>query len=151
MQEFGKLVRAVALPQKCSNVEGYTRYLVHADNPEKYQYSKSDIQIIGRFDIEKAFKSTTTENWLMTADMMDYIEEENITEFADLMLYARHNREDWFVFLCTSAWTIEKFITSRRNKQRQKYKDTESKMMIEVIENQNKLLEQLETKKSEAR
>ena len=76
MQEFGKLVRAVALPQKCSNVEGYTRYLVHADNPEKYQYSKADIQIIGRFDIEKAFKSTTTENWLMTADMMDYIEEE---------------------------------------------------------------------------
>ena len=151
LQEFGKLVRAVALPQKCSNVEGYTRYLVHADNPEKYQYSKADIQIIGRFDIEKAFKSTTTENWLMTADMMDYIEEENITEFADLMLYARHNREDWFVFLCTSAWTIEKFITSRRNKQRQKYKDTESKMMIEVIENQNKLLEQLETKKSEAR
>ena len=151
LQEFGKLVRAVALPQKCSNVEGYTRYLVHADNPEKYQYSKADIQIIGRFDIEKAFKSTTTENWLMTADMMDYIEEENITEFADLMLYARHNREDWFVFLCTSAWTIEKFITSRRNKQRQKYKDTESKMMIAVIENQNKLLEQLETKKSEAR
>ena len=28
----------------------------------------------------------------MTADMMDYIEEENITEFADLMLYARHNK-----------------------------------------------------------
>ena len=42
--------------------------------------------------ILKAFKSTTTENWLMTAEMMDYIEEENITEFADLMLYARHNR-----------------------------------------------------------
>ena len=40
LQEFGKLVRAVALPQKCGNVEGATRYLVHADNPEKYQYSK---------------------------------------------------------------------------------------------------------------
>ncbi|VPA61999.1 Uncharacterised protein [Streptococcus pneumoniae] len=85
----------------------------------------------------------------MTAEMMDYIENENIVEFADLMLYARHNREDWFVFLCSSAWTIEKFITSRRNKQRQSLKDGESKIMIELIENQNKLLEKLGKNESE--
>lgn len=149
LQEFGKVVRAVALPQKCSNVEGYTRYLVHADNPEKYQYSKADIQVIGRFDVEKSFKSTTTENWLMTAEMMDFIESENIVEFADLMLYARHNREDWFVFLCSSAWTIEKFITSRRNKQRQNYKDGESRKMLQLIEVQNELLDKLGKMKSE--
>lgn len=149
LQEFGKVVRAVALPQKCSNVEGYTRYLVHADNPEKYQYSKADIQVIGRFDIEKSFKSTTTENWLMTAEMMDYIENENIVEFADLMLYARHNREDWFVFLCSSAWTIEKFITSRRNKQRQNFKDGESRKMLQLIEVQNELLDKLGMKSEE--
>lgn len=149
LQEFGKVVRAVALPQKCSNVEGYTRYLVHADNPEKFQYSKADIQVIGRFDVEKSFKSTTTENWLMTAEMMDFIESENIVEFADLMLYARHNREDWFVFLCSSAWTIEKFITSRRNKQRQNSKDGENRKMLQLIEVQNELLDKLGKMKSE--
>ena len=38
----------------------------------------------------------------MTAEMMDYIEEENITEFADLMLYARHNRRlvCLFMYFC---------------------------------------------------
>ena len=47
LQEFGKLVRAVALPQKCGNVEGATRYLVHADNPENTSIQRLIYKLLG--------------------------------------------------------------------------------------------------------
>lgn len=38
--------------ESVSTVRGYARYLVHADNPEKAQYSKSDVRAFSGADYD---------------------------------------------------------------------------------------------------
>ena len=52
LAEWGRKLKGIAKPQKCSNPKGMVRYFTHIDNPEKYQYNKSEIQVIGQYDIE---------------------------------------------------------------------------------------------------
>ena len=47
-------------------------------------------------------------------DMLQFIEEEDITCFADLMMYASVHRSDWFDCLINSgAYVIKEYIKSR--------------------------------------
>ncbi|HFI0068088.1 TPA: replication protein [Streptococcus suis] len=119
LQEFGRDVRGVAIPQKCSNAEGMVRYFVHADNPEKAQYERDDMVVFGGFDVEKAFRRTESEKFEIMREILDFVDENDVVEFADLFRYARHENDDWFKFLCTSAWTIERYISSKRNKEKE--------------------------------
>lgn len=116
LKKVCKEIRGVAIPQHLSNVEGMVRYFVHADNPEKYQYSASEIQVFGQFDIEKAFKRTDADNDAMSAEIIMYIVQNDVTEFSDLIEYSIAENYEWFRFINSRGWLIEKFISSRRNK-----------------------------------
>lgn len=109
------------IPQKVTSIKGQVRYLIHIDNPEKYQYNKGDIQTIGDVDLRQYFNITASQRYDSIADMMDFVDDNFITEFSQLMRYARaHKREDWFPLLCdSSAYVMDKYITSFRNKHRE--------------------------------
>lgn len=104
-------------PQKIKSTKGQIRYLVHADNPEKYQYNQSDIVTIGGWDISQYFTLTQADRHNHIADMMDFIDDNGIMEFNALLRYARKaRRDDWFPLLCdNSAYVIDKYICSVRN------------------------------------
>lgn len=104
-------------PQKVKSLKGQIRYLIHSDNPEKAQYNQSDITIIGSWDISNYFSLTQNDRYNMIAEMMDFIDDNQITEFNSLLRYSRaHRREDWFPLLCdNSAYIIDKYICSIRN------------------------------------
>lgn len=106
------------IPQKCASARGMVRYMVHMDNPEKYQYKSSDIISHGGADVLELLRPTATNRYDLIAEMMDFVQSQNIVEFEDLMDYARHiRREDWYSLLCDScAIVMERYIRSRRHR-----------------------------------
>ncbi len=118
------------IPQKVKSIEGTVRYLIHADSPHKAQYSQSDIEVIGNIDLERYFKKTGIQKDELTAEIMDYICDNDITELADLLDYCRCENIEWFRHLCSNAYLIDKYITSRRNKKEQ---NTSPKSIVKAL------------------
>ena len=106
------------IPQKSKSTVGSVRYMIHIDSPDKYQYKQSDIEVYGNIDIEQYFKMTATDRYSHIAEMLEFIDDNDITEFKDMLDYARLRRfDDWFKLLCdNSAYAIEKYIKSNRHK-----------------------------------
>jgi len=106
-------------PQKVNSTKAMARYLVHLDNPEKYQYHKEDIKVYGGADIEQHLTSASeqkNERYDGIREMCEFVDQRGIIEFSDLMAYAMDNRSDWFELLCdNSAYVIGLYIKSRRH------------------------------------
>lgn len=107
------------VPQKCLSVKGSVRYMSHLDNPEKHQYSVSDIKAHGGVDLNDLLRPSATERYGMIREMCDFVAVNRIVEFQDLMDYAMHERfDDWFPLLCdNSAYVMGQYIKSQRCRQ----------------------------------
>ena len=79
----GKLGQTI--PQPLEQVRGYYRYLTHEDNPEKAQYSKSDIQTLNGFDIREFVELTKSEVVKAKREILQLIRDNGLTEYADLI------------------------------------------------------------------
>lgn len=73
------------IPQPLEQVRGYYRYLTHADNPEKAQYSAADIQTINGFDIREFVDLTKSEVMRLMKECQTLIRDNGLTEYGDLM------------------------------------------------------------------
>jgi|GEM_PF-392288 len=106
------------IPVVCQSARGTVRYMAHMDNPEKYQYSPSDIKAHGGVDLMRLLQPTSATRYLLIGEMREYVANNNVTEFADLFDYAATERfEDWFPLLCDScAYIMGQYIKSVRNK-----------------------------------
>lgn len=105
------------IPQVCHNAKALVRYMLHLDNPEKAQYSISDIVGYGGVDLSELLRANKSERYVYIKDMITFIEDNCITEFKDLMDYTIKNRfEDWFPLLCdNSAYIVQQYIKSCRH------------------------------------
>lgn len=106
------------IPQRCHNAKAMVRYMAHLDNPEKAQYSVSDIVPHGGVDLAELLRPSSSERYTIIRDMMDYIRSAAVTEFQDLMDYAAAEHfDDWFPLLCdSSAYVIGQYIKSQRHR-----------------------------------
>lgn len=106
------------VPQKCGSARGLVRYMAHMDNPEKYQYAKSDIVGHGGADVFKLLEPTSGDRYSLLKEMTEYIVENDIREYEDLWLYAMYERfDDWYPLLAdNSTFAINNFIKSRRHR-----------------------------------
>lgn len=104
-------------PQKVANAKGMVRYFAHMDNPEKYQYKKTDIISHAGAEISAYLSVTTAERYELINEMMEFIGNQRITEIKDLLDYARRERfDDWFPLLCdNSAYIVDAYIKSNRH------------------------------------
>lgn len=111
------------IPQKVESVVGLIRYFVHIDNPEKFQYDIKDIYVHGKIDVVKPFETSLT-RYEAIGEMIDYIDDNNITEFSVLFKYARLNNQIWFRYLSDNcAYVINQHIKSVRHMKLQKLND----------------------------
>ncbi|MBQ9839095.1 MAG: replication protein [Oscillospiraceae bacterium] len=103
-------------PQKCHNTKSMVRYFVHLDNPDKFQYSVTDIIGHGGVEISDLLKPSAAERYTMIKEMCLYVAEHNILEFHALMDYAMSEEFDtWFPLLCdNSAYVVNQYIKSNR-------------------------------------
>jgi hypothetical protein len=106
------------IPQRCHNAKAMVRYMAHLDNPEKAQYSVSDIKAHGGVDLAELLRPSSSERYTLIGDMISYIRKNNVVEFQDLMDYALANEFDtWFPLLCdNSAFVVGQYIKSQRHR-----------------------------------
>jgi hypothetical protein len=116
IEELTKKLNAT-IPQKCANAKGLVRYMAHLDNPEKVQYSKSDIIGHGGADVTTYLKVTGSSRYQLIGEMRQWVEENHCTEFFMLFDYAADKKfDDWFPLLCdNSAYIMGEYIKSRRH------------------------------------
>lgn len=105
-------------PQKVHSTKQLVRYFLHLDHPDKHQYSKNDLISYGGVDIADLLRPSSSERYALIAEMMDFIDDNEIAEITDLLFYARKDRkEDWFPILCdSSTYLINTYIKSKRHR-----------------------------------
>lgn len=100
------------IPQKVASVVGAVRYFTHRDNPEKAQYSESDIRAGNGFDVADVLARSTSETKAIVKDIYDYIISADIIEFVDLTDYAFTHEPDWFDVLMSGYTLFFKTVIS---------------------------------------
>lgn len=100
--------------QKVNSVRGAARYLCHMDNPEKAQYDSGDVRAFAGADYNEIC-SLASDKYRVIREMIAFCEDNNIINFADLLVYASENRNDWFRVLCDSgAFVVKEYLKSRK-------------------------------------
>lgn len=76
-------------PFRLFSRNGYIRYLIHKDNPEKPQYEYQDIQCFGADDVlQEAFDIGEYDTQKVISEINDWILSQGCSEFADLYIEA---------------------------------------------------------------
>lgn len=88
--------------EKVSTLRGYARYLCHLDNPEKAQYSLNLVKCFGGADYQEVI-ALPSDKYKILGEMIDYCTDNHVISYAELVRYARANRQDWFRCLADSG------------------------------------------------
>ena len=113
------------IPKALESVVGYYRYLTHEDNPEKYQYNKKDIQAFNGFDVGEYDYLTKTQIKSFIIQIQQFIIENNILEYGDLMDELLKNELwEWHEVASTHTLFFNNYIGSKRNKKRLERKES---------------------------
>lgn len=112
------------IPQPLEQLRGYYRYLIHKDNPDKYQYDESLITTINGFDVSNYLDLTNNQIVAILKQLTVFIEDNNITEYADLIKLLRENEfySQFLELAINKTFFLNTFITSYRNKLRESIK-----------------------------
>lgn len=105
------------IPIAIESVKGYYRYFTHEDNPEKHQYSKSDIGHLNGFAIGDYADLTHAEKEKLKREVCDIIIGNDVTEYADLveMLFALDDLEHLSIVMNSTIF-FNGYVSSRRNR-----------------------------------
>ena len=95
------------------SLRGYARYLCHLDNPEKHQYPPEDVKALCGADYSSAI-GLPTDKYKAIKEMMEYIRQNEIYSYSDLLDYCSLERFDWFRVLCDNGTVVMKeYLKSR--------------------------------------
>lgn len=110
------------IPQRVQSLQGSVRYLIHADNPEKYQYQKTDIECHGGAIIDSYFSVSTKSDSEILREILSFVRDNSIDELCDLVDIAMElSPDEWFPVLTgTHAYFIGQYLNSVRNKKARK-------------------------------
>lgn len=119
--EITKDIKAT-VPQICHSAKGLARYMAHMDNPNKAQYNIADIESLNGADLSELLKPSSQDRYSMIKEMIEFINDNQIMEFEDILVYSMNEKFDtWFPLLCdNSAYIIGQAINSRRNRYKEK-------------------------------
>lgn len=118
------------IPQVLNSVKGAIRYFTHQDNPEKFQYDAKDVKTINGFDLEEYTKPTANEIYEIKHQIIEYIKENKVVHYIDLVSDMFEINYDWFKVcidntllfngLCTSLWKKLKWQEEQKQKKKMK-------------------------------
>ena len=105
------------IPIKLESMVGMYRYHLHLDNSEKYQYDDRDRRFFNGFDVNKVDVFTYTEISKILRQVQQFIIENKILEYADLLDILLDNElfTMWDVAR-NNTLLLNTYITSRRYK-----------------------------------
>lgn len=104
-----------------ASMRGYARYLCHLDNPEKAQYEQSEVRALGGADYH-SITSLPTDDIKMLSDIIEFVQQEQIYSFIELLDICRVSHQDWFAMIAMSrAYVIDKVLKSMEWEKTNKY------------------------------
>lgn len=119
------------------SARGYARYLCHLDNPEKAYYDPDQVLALGGADYFNIC-SLPKDRYKAIGEMLQFIIDNNIVYYSDLLLWCHDNKYDWFRVLCDSGtYVIKEFVRSQSYKMQQYAKNDIEVTPIELIEKKN--------------
>lgn len=111
----------VPMPMKVGSGKGLIRYMTHMDNPEKYQYQASDIVPHNGADLGSYLELTKTDKIVVMKEIMTYIYENEINNYAEFIMQCIHTSDDWFdVAINHNTLAINKMIDAMWHRTRDK-------------------------------
>lgn len=100
--------------ERVKSIRGYARYLCHLDNPEKAQYMPDDVRQLCGADYASTI-GLAIDKYKAIDEIMDYIDDNHIISYRDLLQYARKERRDWFRVLCDNGtYVILEYLKSAK-------------------------------------
>lgn len=110
------------IPQRIQSIQGMVRYLIHADNPEKYQYNKDEIITTGGARIDTYFNESEKSDTEILREVCNMIRSNKITEYSDLIEIALDQDSDDYLKVISGShsYFISQYIHSLRNKYKSK-------------------------------
>lgn len=104
------------IPIPLESVRGYYRYFTHLDNPDKYQYSDTEIKSFNGFSIADFIELTRSEVNSIKMKLQQLIRDMNITEYADLMdVLLDSDMSAEYDVAVNNTFFFDRYITSRRH------------------------------------
>lgn len=101
-----------------NSLYGMTRYLTHADNPDKAQYSSIDVLTFGGFEYKRYASTKEDEEKQVIGQMgeiFNLIEEHELYTFADLAEYLMTERQELFGCMRKNSYFFAQFLKSKIN------------------------------------
>nr|WP_176705573.1 Rep family protein [Lactobacillus sp.]QDB00798.1 Rep_2-type protein [Lactobacillus sp.] len=102
------------IPQKTANTKGLVRYLIHMDNPEKYQYKRDEIVCHSGADVGEYFALSSSSRRAVLWEIVEFIKENEIDNFSDFIGFCLEtDNRDWFdVAMNHNTLAINKLLDS---------------------------------------
>lgn len=95
-----------------NSARGYARYLCHLDNPEKHQYSPSDVRSFGGADYI-SITHLPTDEIAQLQEIFNFISCNQILSYAELVDICSKFKPDWFsTIVMTRTIAIKEYIKS---------------------------------------
>ena len=103
-----------------NSMRAYARYLCHLDNPEKYQYNINQVSQFGGADYMTVI-GTMSDRSKAIREMIQFIKENDIRYFCDMLEICSEKYSEWFDCLVNSgSFVIKEFIKSYTYKMKDK-------------------------------
>ena len=93
--------------------KGMYDYFIHAENPEKTPYDIEDIESGCGFELNKFLVQQNSDDF--TTEVIDNIEENDFTEFEELVWYARDNNTALLGLIIERTYFFARYLDSRRH------------------------------------
>ena len=103
--------------------KGMYDYFTHAENPEKTLYKVEDIESGCGFELDKFLVQQNSDDF--TTEVIDNIEENDFTEFEELVWYARDNNTALLGLIIERTYFFARYLDSRRHNPKRLEKITE--------------------------
>lgn len=112
-QEVFSVIGGVGIePIKC--LRAYARYLCHldTDTPNKARYNVEDVISCSGADYQTII-NLATDKYSAIGEMIEFCLQNGVVSYAQLLLFAKENRQDWFRVLCDNGTvTMVQFLKS---------------------------------------
>ena len=104
-------------PIKVASLQGAVQYLWHRNNPEKYQYDKSEVVAHNGFKYRQYLTDIGVDTDVILQEIVAWISETNCSEYADLVDYAVTEKfDDWFPTVRSQTIFLVAYLRSNRHK-----------------------------------
>ena len=92
--------------------KGLFDYFTHAENKDKTQYDLNDIEVGCGFNLDKFLVEMNSDDFMQ--EVVDIIEQNDFTEFEELVWYARANHTPLLGLIIERTYFFAKYLDSRR-------------------------------------